>query len=165
MGGADLVLVAAWMHEPHVVRWYLHGSTLHEELEDLRLSVEGRQPTQVLVVEAEDRPVGWCQWYCCDDYLDYAVDIDALPGDIGIDYALGDPGAVGHGVGTGLVAALVDHVRIRFPDAGFVADPEASNWASRRVLEKNGFDLVAVRIIASEPVAAPMAIYRRPPPS
>jgi RimJ/RimL family protein N-acetyltransferase len=69
---------------------------------------------------------------------------------------------VGHGLGTALIAALVDHVRIRYPHAGVVADPEASNSASRRVLEKNGFGLVDVRIVASDAVAEPMAIYRRP---
>jgi hypothetical protein len=32
--------------------------------------------------------------------------------------------------------------------------------ASRRVLEKNGFELVAVRPVATEPTDASMAIYR-----
>jgi aminoglycoside 6'-N-acetyltransferase len=159
---ADLALVETWLHESHVARWYLHGSTLDEELEDLRLSVGAGQPTEVLVVEGDGRPIGWCQWYRCDDYPDYAADIGAAAGDVGIDYALGDSTVVGHGLGTALIAALVDHVRIRYPHAGVVADPEASNSASRRVLEKNGFGLVDVRIVASDAVAEPMAIYRRP---
>jgi RimJ/RimL family protein N-acetyltransferase len=44
-----------------------------------------------------------------------------------------------------------------------IADPEASNTASRRVLEKNGFRLLDERSLASEPTAAPMAIYRLAP--
>jgi hypothetical protein len=38
--------------------------------------------------------------------------------------------------------------------------PEAANVPSRRVLEKNGFHLVEVRPIATEPHRRPMAVYR-----
>jgi len=41
-----------------------------------------------------------------------------------------------------------------------MADPDERNVASRRVLEKNGFELVAVKAIPSEPTDDPMAIYR-----
>ncbi len=47
--------------------------------------------------------------------------------------------------------------------AGVLTAPEAANAASRRVLEKNGFRLAAVRPIATEPHGRPMAIYRLPP--
>jgi RimJ/RimL family protein N-acetyltransferase len=43
-----------------------------------------------------------------------------------------------------------------------VADPEAENHASRRVLEKNGFRLIAVKTMDSEPSDELMAIYRLP---
>ena len=42
--------------------------------------------------------------------------------------------------------------------------PEAANTASRRVLEKNGFHLVAVRPVATEATDVPMAIYCLPSP-
>jgi predicted acetyltransferase len=38
--------------------------------------------------------------------------------------------------------------------------PDAANTASRRVLEKNGFELVEIRPVATEPSDAPIAIYR-----
>jgi RimJ/RimL family protein N-acetyltransferase len=41
-----------------------------------------------------------------------------------------------------------------------IVDPDANNVASRRVLERNGFSLVAVRPVASELNDNPMAIYR-----
>jgi RimJ/RimL family protein N-acetyltransferase len=40
------------------------------------------------------------------------------------------------------------------------SDPDERNTASRRVLEKNGFGLVAVRSLPSEPTDDPVAIYR-----
>src|ERR1022692_833053 len=93
-----------------------------------------------------------------------AAAMGAHAGEAGIDYAIGDPARVGRGAGARLIAALVTEVRRQCPRAGILADPDASNAASRRVLEKNGFELVAVRPVATEPGGTPMAIYRLPSP-
>jgi hypothetical protein len=61
-----------------------------------------------------------------------------------------------------LIAVLVTLVRTARPDCGVMADPDARNTASRRVLERNGFELVAVKTVDSEPADEPMAIYRLP---
>jgi aminoglycoside 6'-N-acetyltransferase len=158
----DLDVVKTWLVEQHVARWYLAGSSLEDEVEDLRRSIVGDQPTRALVVMLSDEPVGWCQWYRCCDYPDYAADVDARPDDVGIDYAIGDPEVVGHGVGTALIAALVGAIRQEHKRGGIVADPEASNTASRRVLEKNHFHLLGIRPLTTEATEQPMAIYRRP---
>jgi aminoglycoside 6'-N-acetyltransferase len=158
----DLDLVERWLAEPHVARWYLAGSSLERELEDIRLSVTGAQPVHLLVALDDDRPIGWCQWYLCEDNPEWAAEIGARKGDVGIDYAIGEPTSVGRGHGTELIAALVRLVRGEASGCGVVADPEAHNVASRRVLEKNGFELVAERAMACEPTDDLMAIYRLP---
>jgi RimJ/RimL family protein N-acetyltransferase len=66
-------------------------------------------------------------------------------------------------VGTELIGALVQLVRAARPGSGIIADPDAQNAASRRVLEKNGFGLVTVKAMNSEPTDDPMAIYRLTP--
>jgi aminoglycoside 6'-N-acetyltransferase len=165
MRADDLDLVRVWLGEPHVARWYLAGSTIEQELEQLRLCIAGVQPTHCLVALERGRPIGWCQWYLCGDYPDHAAGIGADPGDIGIDYAIGDPTRTGAGVGTELIAALVIHVRRTRPSARLIADPEAENVASRRVLENNGFQLLSEGPVESEPTDAPMAIYRLAPAS
>ena len=81
-------------------------------------------------------------------------------GEVGFDYAMGDPRMTGRGVGTTLVAALVRHVRLSHSGVGFLIAPDARNAPSRRGLEKYGFTLVAVRAVVTEPTDAPMAIYR-----
>jgi aminoglycoside 6'-N-acetyltransferase len=164
MRAEDLELVRLWLGQPHVARWYLAGSTIERELDELRQSVAGEQPTHALVVLARGRPIGWCQWYLCSDYPDHAVGVGAEPGDIGLDYAIGDPARVGKGVGTRLIAALIAHIRERQPASGLIADPQASNIPSRRVLEKNGFRLVREGAVESERTPATMAIYRLRPP-
>src|SRR5206468_163745 len=130
---------------------------------ELQRGIVGIEPTTVLLVLERGKPIGWCQWYLCEDYPEHARGVGAEPGDVGIDYAIGDPTRRRAGVGTELIATLVTRIRRCHPNAGVIADPEASNIASRRVLEKNRFRLLDERPVASEPTAAPMAIYRLPP--
>lgn len=163
MRAADVALVETWLRDPEVARWYLAATTIENELDDLRVCIGGEAQTEVLIVAGPSGPIGWCQWYLCHDYPDHAAGVQAGPGDAGIDYAIGDPASRGRGVGTALIAALVTYIRQRNPQAGVIADPQASNIASRRVLEKNGFRLEGERQVASEPTSAPMAIYRLPP--
>jgi aminoglycoside 6'-N-acetyltransferase len=156
----DLRVVRQWLGRPHVARWYLSDSTIDDEIEDMRLSVARAQPTEVLLAFDGAEPVGWCQWYVCRDYPDHAAGVGAEPNDVGIDYAIGEPGRVGDGLGTALIAALLQHVRWRHAGAGVIADPAAANVASRRVLEKNRFQLLGERSVPSESTSTLMAIYR-----
>jgi aminoglycoside 6'-N-acetyltransferase len=160
MREADLHLVDGWLGQQHVARWYLQGTTREQELRDCKGSLDGAHPTHLYIVELERRPIGWCQWYRCDDYPDHATAVGAAVGDVGIDYAIGEPDEIGLGRGTELVAALVSLVRSTDRTAGVIADPDAANVASRRVLEKNGFELLGERPVPSEAVSAPVAIYR-----
>jgi aminoglycoside 6'-N-acetyltransferase len=161
----DLHLVERWLATPHVARWFLAGSSLEEEIGDVRDGVHGRHPMHQLVVVHEDSAIGWCQWYLCEIDRAWAADMGAGPGDVGIDYAIGELAAVGRGLGTQLVGALVRVVRARHPGCGIWSDPDERNGPSRRVLEKNGFDLVAVRSLPSEPTDDPVAIYRLAKPA
>jgi aminoglycoside 6'-N-acetyltransferase len=165
----ELPLVAKWLREPHVARWWLLGTTAEAELEEMHALVAGTndRATRLLTVLERGGPhldaavrIGWCQWYPYDSYPVEAEAIGARPGDCGIDYAIGDPAAIGRGCGTQLIAALVDEVRRHHPACGVIVDPDARNTASRRVLERNGFSLRAVRALSTEPSDNPVAIYR-----
>jgi aminoglycoside 6'-N-acetyltransferase len=166
MTEADLPLVGAWLREPHVARWWLQDDTAaEEEMQEYAARVAGRgdtATTMLMVVERGHGPVGWCQWYRWDDYPGEARELGTHPGDVGLDYALGDPGAPGRGLGTAMIAALVREARRHDPGCGVVVEPEATNAASRRVLEHNGFELLDVRPLAFEAGDHPMAIYRLP---
>jgi aminoglycoside 6'-N-acetyltransferase len=155
----DLELVAGWLLEPHVARWYSTRDA-DNELGQIRRGVLGEVPTHLLIVEEGGRPIGWCQWYLLGESPDYANDVGARRGDAGIDYAVGDVTRVGCGVGTLLIALLIELVRDHHRGAGIVVDPDARNVASRRILEKNGFSLVDVRVVPTGEADAPMAIYR-----
>jgi RimJ/RimL family protein N-acetyltransferase len=165
----DLSFVAAWLRQPHVARWWLAGTTAEAELEEIAAWVAepAASATRLLTIvepsgahpEIAAR-IGWCQWYPYDAYPAEAESIGARAGDCGIDYAIGDPAAIGRGFGTEMIASLVEEVRQHNPGCGVIAGPDARNVASRRVLERNGFSLISVRAVASEPTDDPVAIYR-----
>jgi aminoglycoside 6'-N-acetyltransferase len=161
----DLSLIRRWLAEPGMARWFLTGSSLEGELDDLRRAIVGEERTQALLVSWRGRAIGWCQWYLCSDYPDHAAGVGAGPDDAGIDYAIGAGGDRGRGLGTAMIAALVAHIRRLHPNAGVIADPDASNLASRAVLERNGFVLMDERPVSSEPTPHVMAIYRLDPES
>jgi RimJ/RimL family protein N-acetyltransferase len=164
MSEEDLPAVEAWLRLPHVARWWTPDTTAEEEIARYRqrISPQARPATIMLMVTQDGASIGWCQWYRWADYPAAAAAMGARDGEAGIDYAIGDPAWVGRGVGTGLIAALVTEIRRHHPGAGILVDPDAANTPSRRVLEKNGFELVAVRPVATEPSDTPMAIYRLP---
>lgn len=161
----DIPTVEDWLREPHVARWWTPETTAARETEKFRARVEGapRAATKMRMVQLNGRPVGWCQWYRWADYPSDAAATGAADDEIGADYAIGDPHSIGRGVGTAMVAALVGEIRRHHEGKGIVIAPEAHNAASRRVLEKNGFQLVGVHPIATEPHDRPMAIYRLAP--
>jgi len=166
MAKEDLGAVEAWLGLPHVARWWTPDTTAAAVITQYRQRIggDGDTATVMLTVTEDGVPIGWCQWYRWADYPAEAAAMDARCGEAGIDYAIGDPSRVGRGAGTELIAALVAAVRCTCPGAGLLVGPNAANVASRRVLEKNGFALVAVRPVATEPSDRPIAIYRLPGP-
>ena len=164
MASSDLPALEAWLAQPHVARWWTADTTMEAELAQYRDRVTGGgdAATIMLTVLRNAMPIGWCQWYRWADYPDEAIAMAAFDHEVGIDYAIGDPSSVNRGVGTDLIAALITEVRRANPGCGLLVAPDAANVASRRVLEKNGFELVAVRPVETEPSDRPMAIYRLP---
>jgi aminoglycoside 6'-N-acetyltransferase len=161
----DLPVVDAWLRLPHVARWWTADTTAEAEIAKYRDRVrqDGSAATQMLMVTLDSAPVGWCQWYRWADYPAHGEAVGARGGEIGIDYAIGDPAQVGRGVGTEMIAVLVAEIRRDYPGAGILADPDAANSASRRVLEKNGFRLAAIPPASTGVSDAASLTYRLSP--
>jgi aminoglycoside 6'-N-acetyltransferase len=160
---ADFPLMCRWLGAAHVHRWW------HDSFEPAAVSaqylpcIKGTEPSHPLIAELPSGPIAFVQWYRWADYPDYGQRIGVEPDEAGFDYLIGEQAQCGQGLGTRLIAALIRLIREHDPTvAGFVVDPEQANTASRRVLEKNGFHLVAVKQVDNpdgHPVG-PSAIYR-----
>lgn len=161
---ADLPLLGQWFAAAHVERWWHEPSDPARVRAEYLPCIEGSEPTHALIAELPTGPFGYAQWCRWSDYPDHARSVGADPNEAGFDYLIGSADHCGHGIGTRLIAALVGLVRDSDATvAGFVVDPEVANAASRRVLEKNGFELVAVKEIPDpdgRPIG-PTAVYRR----
>jgi|GEM_PF-254454 len=163
MTADDLPLMCRWLAAEHVHRWWRDSAEPDAVAAEYLPGIEGTEPSHPLIVELPTGPVGFGQWYRWADYADYGRQIGAAADEAGFDYLIGEQDCCGRGLGTRLVAALMRHIREQDQTVGgFVVDPEETNTASRRVLEKNGLSLMAITRVVDpgNPLAGPSAIYR-----
>ncbi|HEX8092481.1 GNAT family N-acetyltransferase [Jatrophihabitans sp.] len=164
MTADDLPLMSRWLGAAHVHRWWHDSSEPAAVSAEYLPCIQGTEPSHPLIAELPSGPVAFLQWYRWADYPDYGRKVGAHPDEAGFDYLIGEETHCGQGLGTRLIAALIRLIREQDPSVGgFVIDPEQANTASRRVLEKNGLSLVAVKQIDDPdgPPVGPSAIYRR----
>ena len=145
-------LLAAWLSEPLVDRWW-HDEVAPEALErDYGPAVDGREPTEVFLALADGEPSGLVQRYPLAAYPeDLAELLAVLPvpprvpaGALSIDYLIGEPTRRGRGLGAAVVAAFVEATWADHPEASDVVVPVATgSTASWRTLERAGFTRVA----------------------
>ena len=141
-------LVARWLAEPLVARWWNHETSAAAVERDFGPSVDCHDATEVFVAVLAGRPFGLIQRYPIDAYADYVEELSAVcavpAGALSIDYLIGEPDVRGRGLGAGMIASFVDQSWPRYPRADDVIVPvSAGNRASWRALERAGFRRVA----------------------
>jgi aminoglycoside 6'-N-acetyltransferase len=142
----DLPLLAGWLVQPHVSEWWRdEPSGLAAVAEKYGPCIDGDDPTELFVIEADGRAIGMIQRYLIADESEWAhafggiVDVSNAAG---IDYLIGVPDAVGRGLGTAAIASFVNLVfRWRAVDS-IVVTVQQTNPASWRCLERVGFTRV-----------------------
>jgi aminoglycoside 6'-N-acetyltransferase len=144
----DFSLLARWLAEPHVHRWWYHDLG-HEAVErDFGPVLRGEEPAEDLLVLVDGDPVGLvqrCRWHDYPEDLDELVAgsagrIEVPAGALSVDYLLGPPDAIGRGLGPRMIAAACEDAWSRYSDASAVIVPVAAeNRRSWRALEKAGF--------------------------
>ena len=153
--------MARWLDQPHGAEWWLSDAHAAAQLDEYRSRVEDpSHPTQMLIATHEGRDIGFAQWYRWADYAEHATMLGALWSEVGIDYAIGESGMLGQGLGVHLIRAVVREARSHVPGAVVVVDPHAENHASRHSLERAGFHLVEEKEVTQGQQPRPVAIYR-----
>jgi aminoglycoside 6'-N-acetyltransferase len=136
----DLPLLYEWLMRPHIRRWWDDGETFEEIADHYLPDIEGREPTDVYVIQLEGRDAGFIQTYLVSDYPEYAELVGVGEGVAGVDLFLADPEDTGRGHGTEVLRTFLREVV--FAPAGTtacVADPDVRNEPSLRAFEKVGF--------------------------
>ena len=144
----DLPLLAGWLREPRVARWWHHDSSPEGVERDFGPSVRGEEPGEDLVVSLDGRPIGLLQRSAIHAYPEEVEAFSALtelpPGAVELDYLIGDAADRGRGLGPALIAAAVRDTWRAYPAAPAVlVSVVAANRASWRALEKAGLVRVA----------------------
>jgi aminoglycoside 6'-N-acetyltransferase len=170
---ADLPSLRDWLREPAVARWWNHETTPEAIERDFGPSVRGEEAGEDLVVSLAGRPVGLMQRSVISDYpedLEEFVEVADVPaGAVELDYLIGEAGQRGRGLGSRMIAAVVEDTWSAYPAAPAVlVAVVAANVASWRALEKAGLQRIAEGPMSTDnPVDDPLHyIYRvdRPHP-
>lgn len=139
----DVPLIESWLNKEHVKRWY-EIPHMNIFIDDWMYEIRERNGEfkwlTYLIVECENSPIGFCQYYKC---IDSDEDYGALQvkGSYGIDYLIGKESYLGKGLGKEMVMLLVNKV-LSFTDAQRVtADIDSGNTASQKTLLSCGFEL------------------------
>jgi aminoglycoside 6'-N-acetyltransferase len=166
----DLPLLAGWLAQPHVARWWPEDAELAAVEARYLPCLDGRDPTELFVLEAAAAPVGLFQRYLVADNAEWAATLRGTgqPGvetAVGIDYLIGEPALTGQGLGTIAISAFTRLAFTRYPTAGRTAVAVSQdNVASWRALEKAGYlRCWEGELVSDDPsYEGPMYLYRFP---
>ncbi|MFC5288733.1 GNAT family N-acetyltransferase [Actinokineospora guangxiensis] len=147
----DFPLVAQWLAQPHVHRWWYHEFTMEAVERDFGAACRGEEPGEDWLVSVDGVAVGLMQ-RC--RVADYPEDFEALSAAVEtpktvatLDYLIGDVGMTGKGVGSTMIRWAVEETWRDYPETDVILIPVvAGNLASWRALEKAG----AVRVAEAE---------------
>lgn len=144
----DLPMLAEWLREPQVARWWNHETTLEAVERDFGASTRGEEPGEDLLVLLDGRPIGLLQRSAICDYpqdlTKFSAVIEVPVGAVELDYLIADPALRGRGLGSRMIAAAVEDTWNSYSDAPAVlVAVVAANVASWRALEKAGLKRVA----------------------
>ncbi len=163
----DFPLLARWLAEPLVARWWDDDPTPEAVEQQYGPCVDGTDPTAVYLGIHDGEPIGLVQVYAFADEPDSLAELAAVcpvpRGALSIDYLVGEPEARGRGLGAGMIAAAVARGFADHPEAQDVIVPVvAGNLASWRALERAGaVRYAAGRLTPDNPIDPPdHVIYR-----
>ncbi len=155
LGREHFELLGRWLAEPHVARWWNHDPSPEAIEDDFGDTVDGIEPAKDYIALVDDRPLGVIQFCYLHDYPEYIAEMaDVYPVEADaatIDYFIGEPNAVGRGVGAAMIAQFVARIWTEEPAVGHVVVPvNSANVASWRALLNAGFRVVAQGEMATD---------------
>ena len=144
---ADFPLLAKWLSDPTVARWWDHETSPEALEKDFGAEVDGTEPSEVFLACTGGRPFGLIQRYKIADYPEYVEELATVcptpESAVSIDYLIGEPDCRGRGLGAAMIAAFVAESWAAYPDASAVVAMHQHNPASWRAVERAGFRRIA----------------------
>ena len=150
---SDFPLLQKWLSEPHVDAWWHEPLDLPGLEQKYGPRIDGIEPVHVFIIEHENKPIEWIQWYRWADYTEHAAQLKAEPEAAGIDLSIGEIASIGKGLGSSAIREFVFSVVSSKPGiTAVVTDPEEQNGRSCRAFEKAGFIFIRTVQVRGEKV-------------
>jgi aminoglycoside 6'-N-acetyltransferase Ib len=142
MTAQDIPMLYDWLNRPHIVEWW-GGEEKRQTLAQVRAqylpTVMAEDRVTPYIAMLGEQPIGYAQSYVALGCGGGWWEEEADPGVRGIDQSLSEAALLGKGLGTKLVAALVD-LLFRDPEVTKIqTDPAPTNLRAIRCYEKAGF--------------------------
>lgn len=140
LGSDDVQDLCRWLSDPAVLEFY-EGRDRPLDPETARrcyLSKQG-SPVTGCIVEWQGRPIGFAQFYPLDAAEKTALGYIPAEPVFGMDQFIGESACWNQGIGTRLVAAMVEYLRSVQGAGRVVVDPRLDNPRAIRCYEKSGF--------------------------
>jgi aminoglycoside 6'-N-acetyltransferase len=135
---SDLPQIEAWLRTEHVAHWW--RDPLEIAVEKRQAALEGRRDVEHHVILEGGRPVGMIQTYRVADHPEWGELVGAEHEAAGVDLFVGEPDAVGRGLGPEILREFARTVVFSHPETtAVVATVEEANRRSWRAFEKAGF--------------------------
>ena len=118
---ADLPLLAQWLREPQVARWWNHEHSADAVERDFGASARGEEPGEDLVVSLDGHPDGLLRRSVISDYsediAEFLTEVDVPEGAVELDYTIADASLPGRGLGSQLIPMAIEGTWNDYPGA------------------------------------------------
>ena len=140
----DYELLVRWRNSPHVRNWWDPDEgpmTVASAIEEYRPDTTPSALTTLCIVELRGVPVGFMQFYRWSSYGAEADEVGIPYDDMawGVDVFIGEPDALGQGLGTRMMELLSAYLETERDATSIVLTTEVDNSAAIRCYEKAGF--------------------------
>lgn len=132
----DISLFKEWLKKPHITAWYEDPEDWIEEVEKRNTKFDWLYH---FVVEVNELPIGFCQYY----ELKYSGETwhgdTSLEGTYSLDYLIGETEVLGKGYGKAIILGLTEEIK-ELPNAKrILALPDLENIPSCKTFESCGY--------------------------
>jgi RimJ/RimL family protein N-acetyltransferase len=165
---ADLPQLYAWLHQPHVARWWYEAEPItpawvaehygkHIPFAQIsrpfsRSDDTTREAVWAYTIVYAGTPIGYIQTYRIDHDADYAAAVAVDEVAAGVDLYIGEPAFAYQGLGAPLLRVFLrDYVFADPAIESCIIGPEPANTGAIRAYEKAGFRFLKQIQVPDEP--------------
>ena len=137
----DIPLMETWLNKEHIKKWYDIPPicTVDDWISEIKNRKEEFDFITHFIAVYEQTPVGFCQYYKCEDSEEDWYGKTPLLGTFSIDYLIGEQAYLGKGIGKAIIVLMVEKIFSLNDAERIIVQPDEKNGASCKALLSSGF--------------------------